>query len=263
VGGRVLIIAALLASSWSVAHGHVAPSTSTNNRYIKLTPMGDRVRLAYTVYMGEVPGAQARRRMDANKDRSIDEKEADAYGKQVAEAVKGALVVTVDGVAHRVVWSQIHVGLGTPVASAGAFSIDMIAWFCLAQPSKRRPHTLQFRDEFRLPKPGEVELRIDESPGVAVTEARIGDIAKKPQLAYQWTGKPRPLATVPFQLGFKVAADAVFSPDAVCPLKAAGAPDKAKATGEKGSGLGATLAMILGALVLIGMAVWAVKKQAI
>ena len=35
---------------------HVAPSVDDNNRYLKVTPLGDGVRLAYTVFFGEIPG---------------------------------------------------------------------------------------------------------------------------------------------------------------------------------------------------------------
>src|SRR6185369_12131192 len=35
------------------AAAHVAPSVGDNNRYLKLTPLGDRVRLAYTVFYGD------------------------------------------------------------------------------------------------------------------------------------------------------------------------------------------------------------------
>ena len=35
------------------ATGHVQPSVDDNNRFLKLTPLGDRVRLAYTVLFGE------------------------------------------------------------------------------------------------------------------------------------------------------------------------------------------------------------------
>lgn len=258
MGGRVLTVIALLASSWSVAHGHVAPSTSTNNRYIKLTPMGDRVRLAYTVYMGEVPGAQARPRMDANKDGTLDEKEADAYGQQVAAAVQGALLITLDGVAQKVRWEQVHVGLGTPVTSAGAFSIDLVAWFCVAKPSKPSTHRFELRDQFRIPKPGEMELRVDESPGVKVIESRVGEVEKKPQLQYTWSKSPRALAETPFKLGFEVTTAAVFAPDKICaPSPEGKEPKKGK------SNLSPIITVVGGAILLIGMGIWAVRKGAI
>ncbi len=77
---------------------HVAPSERENNRYILVAPLGDRVRLAYTVYMGQVPGRQARARMDANRDGRIDEDEARKYGEQVAAQSAPRLSLAVDGV---------------------------------------------------------------------------------------------------------------------------------------------------------------------
>src|SRR6185436_9352806 len=106
-----------------IAHAHVAPSVDDNNRYLKLTPMGDRVRLAYTVFFGEIPGAEARRSIDANRDGTISEAEAQAFGTKVAADVAGALDVTVDGAQQRVVWADVVVGMGTQRTAAGAFAV--------------------------------------------------------------------------------------------------------------------------------------------
>jgi hypothetical protein len=239
----------------------VAPSTNTNNRYLKVTPQGDRVRLAYTVFMGEVPGAVARQRMDTNKNGTLEQAEADAYGKQIAEALQGALRVSVDGTAYPVTWAQTYVGLGTPTTSAGAFSIDMIAWFCVPDPSKRA-HKIELFDRFHLAEPGELELRIDESPGVTVTESKAGEVRKtKPQLQFKWTNTAQPLAKTPLHLAFRVADDVTFTADAICPAKGAAAT-KGSGT-EKKSNTTAIITMIVGALFLIGLGVWAVRKGAI
>ena len=61
------------------AAAHVAPSVGDNNRYLKLTPMGDRVRLSYTVFYGEIPGAGMRGAIDANHDGTIDRAERAAW----------------------------------------------------------------------------------------------------------------------------------------------------------------------------------------
>src|SRR6476659_5617187 len=79
------------------AAAHVAPSVDDNNRYLKLTPLGDRVRLAYTVFYGEVPGAAMRQQLDANRDGTIDDAESSAFGEKLAAEVAASIDVTVDG----------------------------------------------------------------------------------------------------------------------------------------------------------------------
>jgi hypothetical protein len=63
------------------ARAHVQPSVDDNNRYIKVQPFGDRIRLAYTVFFGEVPGAGMRPQIDTNHDKTISEAEAQAFGE--------------------------------------------------------------------------------------------------------------------------------------------------------------------------------------
>src|SRR5512139_3723200 len=109
------------------ALAHVAPSVDDNNRYIKITPQADRLRLAYTVFFGEVPGAALRRTVDADHDGAISDAEAQTYGDRVAADVLAAVEVAVDGTQQRIAWKQGSVGMGSPSVTAGAFSIDMIA----------------------------------------------------------------------------------------------------------------------------------------
>jgi len=155
------------------AAAHVAPSTSDNNRYLKLTPLGDRVRLAYTVFYGEAPGRELRREIDANHDGAIDDAESQAFGDRIARELAAALDVTIDGEAWPVAWSQVVVGLGSPATSAGPFSLDLVASICLAAP--RGAHALELRDRFALPRPGETQIRFEDSPGITVNRARVGD----------------------------------------------------------------------------------------
>src|SRR5262245_49235308 len=89
-----------IAAAWlaaGAAAAHVAPSVGDNNRYLKLTPLGDRVRLAYTVFYGEVPGAELRKAIDANHDGAIDDAESQAFAVRTADEIAAALEVIVDG----------------------------------------------------------------------------------------------------------------------------------------------------------------------
>lgn len=192
-----VVVAALASATEGAAH--VAPSVDDNNRYLKLTPLADRVRLAYTVYFGEVPGAAARRELDRNRDGQISDDEADAFGRELGGQVGPALAVTIDGTAAPISWDQISVGMGTPTTGAGAFSVDLIAWLCL--PTAGGAHTITLKDTFPLPRPGETELRIEDSPGVHVTRTRLGLIDLVDHDA-RWQGAGGPIAHDGFTLGF-------------------------------------------------------------
>jgi LPXTG-motif cell wall-anchored protein len=81
--------------------------------------------------------------------------------------------------------------MGTPTTAAGAFSVDLIAWLCL--PTAGGEHTITLRDQFALPRPGETELRIEDSPGIRVGKARLGLIDLADHDA-RWQGAGGPIA---------------------------------------------------------------------
>jgi hypothetical protein len=228
----------------ATAQAHVAPSVDDNNRYLKVTPLGDRIRLAYTVFFGEVPGRAQRTTIDTNKDGAISDDEANAFGAKIAADVAPALDITVDGVERPVTWNQVVVGMGTPATSAGAFSIDLVAWLCL--PSPRGHHALQLRDHFRIPRPGETELRVDDSPGVKIEHARVGH-AEIPEMIYKMVGPGGPLSDDGLDLVFTADDRAPIPSDHAC---AAAAPPPAK-TPMLAIALVALAACGGGALVLV------------
>src|SRR4051812_9053541 len=141
-----LVLAITLVAGHAAAH--VAPSVDDNNRYLKLTPLGDRVRLAYTVFYGEVPGAAMRQQLDTNHDGTISDAESQAFGEKLAKEVADSLDLTVDTAAQQVTWAQVVVGMGTPQVTAGTFSVDLIAWICL--PTVRGSHQILLKDRFHL-----------------------------------------------------------------------------------------------------------------
>lgn len=185
------------------AAAHVAPSVDDNNRYLKVTPSGDRVRVAYTILFGEVPGAQMRRSLDANRDGSIDDAEANAFGTKLAAEVLAGLEASVDGAPQKLAWTKVLVGMGTPNVVAGTFSVDLVAYLCL--PSVGGRHEVRIFDRFRLSKPGETELKVEDGPGVKIERARIG-VANDAGWAYRFVGPGGPLADDGLDLAF-VATD--------------------------------------------------------
>jgi len=192
---------------------HVAPSVDDNNRYLKLTPLGDRVRIAYTVFFGEIPGASERRGIDANRDGRIDDAEAHAFGERLAGQVAANLELEVDGVRQPVRWTTIDVGMGTPEVAAGSFSVDLVAYPCL--PVARGRHRIQLRDKMQLTRPGETEVKVEDSPGVSIDHARVGP-ADDPSYDYKFVGAGGPIADDGLDVQFNAGPKALVTADNVC-----------------------------------------------
>jgi hypothetical protein len=249
IGIAGAIASALVAAH--VARAHVAPSMDDNNRYLKLTPLGDRVRLAYTIYFGEVPGAAARRELDVDHDGAISDAEAQAFGARLAEQVRPALAITIDGAAAPLAWAEVDVGMGTPVTAAGSFSVDLIAWLCL--PSAGGAHTIVVRDAFAVPRPGETELRVEDTPGVRVTRARLG-LIDLVDLDARWQGAGGPLAHDGFTLGFDAGDKAPIPKDGAC------AATRPRAASGASLGLGLWLAVAIAAALLLAAALLAASR---
>jgi hypothetical protein len=246
---RTAAALALVIAAAGVAQAHVAPSMDDNNRYLKLTPLGDRVRLAYTVYFGEVPGAAVRRTIDADHDGRISDAESHAFAVKLGEQVRAGLAITIDGEPAPVAWNELDVGLQDPVVAGGSFSVDLIAWLCL--PSVGGAHTVVLVDKTALPRPGENELRVEDTPGVHVDTARLGGVDLV-DLDARWQGAGGALAEGGFTLAFTASDKAPVVKDGAC--AAAETPRAAPGSGRRGLwiGLGIAAALAVGALAALG-----------
>jgi hypothetical protein len=242
---------ALAVAAVTVLAGHVAPSVDDNNRYLKITPLGDGVRLAYTVFFGEIPGASERRAIDANGDGRIDPAEAQRFGDRLAAQVLAALEVEADGKPVSFRWQTIDVGMGSDAALAGSFSIDMVAYFCL--PGGAGAHRFELRDRFRIPRPGETEIKVDDSPGVTVRRARVGP-HDDPTHDYRFVGPGGALSDDGLELEFTSTAATPTVPNAACgtraPTRAGGVPT------------GLVLAIVGGLVALGAIALFLLKRRA-
>ncbi len=170
-----LALAALAAglAAPALVSAHPAPSADANNRYVKITPMLDRVRLAYTIYIGEEPGNVVRAALDRDGDWALSEAETATWTQTLAETVRGALALRLDGEDVPVTWSQVVPGLGSARVDGGAFAVDLVAWACT--PGAGRRHELDLVDRHALVPPGETEVRIEESPDIRLDVARVGE----------------------------------------------------------------------------------------
>lgn len=186
------------------ASGHVQPSVSTNNRYIKATVFADRVRLAYIVYIGEIPGQAARGRLDRDGDGLLTGAETAVFRDDWAARVKSALSIEAGATRLPVTWASADVGLGDPRTSSGAFSLDLIAWLC-PPPGIR---SIRLVDTLAIPEPGESELLAEETPGVEITRAELGDASGT---RHTWNGAPHPI-TEGFVIEWRATGDAPPAP---------------------------------------------------
>jgi hypothetical protein len=151
---------------------HPAPAPAANNRYVKLTCLPDRVRIAFTILYGDQPALPERRRMDADHDGKITPAEAKKFGVDVARRVADGLLFEVGDRRVSVQFAEIDVGLGgDDTVRPVPFSVDLVTTVPLVGPG---PHTLHFEDRADLPSPGESEVLLDESPGTRVLASYRG-----------------------------------------------------------------------------------------
>ncbi len=237
-----LVVLAVTVPSVST-DAHVAPSVDDNNRYLKVTPMRGGFRLAYTVFFGEIPGASERKLLDANRDGRIDEGEAKRFGDKLAGQVAASLELELGGKPQRVQWTVVDVGLGNTAVAAGSFSVDMIGYFCA-------PGRLKLKDQFRIPRPGETEVLVEDAPGVTVNVARIGPSAD-PRRDWRFLGAGGPLSDDGLDVQWSAADTAPALPNGgSCAVGGAG-----------GSG-SSRLPFVLGGLVVVCAAVAGVIVRA-
>ncbi len=192
-----------LVLSSAIAAAHVAPSVDDNNRYVTITPAGDRVRIAYVVFFGDVPGAIERRVMDANRDGAISDAEGHAYATAFGAQLAAALTGELDGAVSPFIWSSIEVGMGSPEVAAGTFSIDLVSYACV---SARGAHHFAFHDRFRLPHPGETEVKVEAAQGVTIERAKIGAV-DDPNHDFRFAGAGGPIADPGLDLAFTTTTD--------------------------------------------------------
>ncbi len=198
----------------SVVLAHVGSDEKTNNRYYKLTPMSDRVRVAYTIFFGRQPSLEIRRGMDLDGDRKISNSEKNSYREQLAREVFKVVSVELDHSPSEVKWSEVTLGLGGDSIFDGPFSIDLIGSVCLVSPAPDTRHHLVFRESLRLPVPGETELHLDPAPGVDIRKS-ILDKAPLVGNEKRWTGGAGPV-TNGYELEFLVKNMDSAGMDSLC-----------------------------------------------
>lgn len=244
------------------AAAHVAASVDDNNRYLKLSLLGDRVRLAYTIFFGEVPGRTMRSGIDANRNGQLEPAETDAFAARLRAEVAGQLQLAIDDQPVPLRFSQHSFGSVTSSVQGGAFAVDLIATLCV-QPAPR--HRVHLRDRFAVPRPGETEVYFEDAPGIAVVSATIGEMSASTASPASAVSTPRPmfrfagavpmLAEPGLSLEFSVAPDAPGMRGGTCTTPGGAAEQSRWASGLLGRAIPLGFALA-GLVALVGFLRW-------
>lgn len=196
------------------AMAHPQSSLTTVNRYARLLVTGGRVRVFYTLMVGELPALALRNAADRDGTGGLDPAEQSALAMQLREQIsEGVLLISSGSKPVRLTWEPPVWTALEPQTGAAAFSIDVNAQAALRGDEVGE---LLYEDRVAVSPVGEVELRIEEAPDVRLLGARLSSQAA---------------SSVPAQLLFaKTGADFSSQQDTAIHLEYAKAepPSKAK-----------------------------------
>jgi hypothetical protein len=172
------------------ARSHPQFALSTVNRYGRLVLRGGEARLFYTLMIGDVPANALRQQADHNRDGSLDEAEQAALGAVLAGRVRSGVTLR-GGAAIPLRWEPAVLKLDKPEVAPTAFAFELGASFPL---DLHQPVELRYEDRVEQPPIGEVELRLEEAPGVRVEAAYEGQSPPaqgERRMLFQSYGPPR------------------------------------------------------------------------
>lgn len=170
--GRLAAAAQLWLAAAAPASAHPQYALSTINRYSKLAlqPRG-QVRLIFTIMVGDAPAFELRRGADRDGDGRVSPAEGAALGRELLARASAGLTLQLDGRAVPLDFAEPTLGLAGDAVAPSAFSIDTS--LVLAAPAGA-PHELRYEDRAELPPIGEVEILVEEGPGVRLLESCQG-----------------------------------------------------------------------------------------
>src|SRR5207253_2360252 len=88
-------------------------------------------------------------------------------------------------------------------------SVDLVAYPCLAV--ARGKHRVRLHDRFRVPRPGETEVRVEDAAGVTIERVRIGAM-EDPSNILKFVGPGGPLSDDGLELVFSAGDRAPVAP---------------------------------------------------
>ena len=197
--------------SWLVAGpaaAHPQFAISTVNRYGKLVLVSPRqARVFFTLMVGDVPALAMRQQADRNGDGTLDAAEQQGLATQLRTRVARGVHIYRGEAEVPLPWDTAALQLDNPAVVGAAFAYELSATLPLlgrppgvpgGTPSKGLVDELRYDDRVELEPIGELELRIEEGPGLRVLQVQSSLITPSPagnpappQLLIQWSGPPR------------------------------------------------------------------------
>jgi hypothetical protein len=168
--GLLFLLVSLL--SWGSARAHPQFALSTVNRYGRLVLLPNRVRLDYSLMVGEVPAEQLKRQADVDGNGTLSEQEQSQLCEHLQHSIEREVRLQVDQKPLPLRWTVQPLALKVPTVEPAPFALELSGEVAL--PDDHRPHELRFDDRADLPPVGEVELRIEDSPFVELLTTRSG-----------------------------------------------------------------------------------------
>ena len=173
---------------------HPQFALSTANRYGTLALTASfGARVFYTFMIGDVPAHSMRKQADRNGDGTLDAQEQAGLA-QTLRAQLADLTVSVDGQKVPLTFEAPPLSLPDPRVSPIAFAYELSATLPIGDGAKE--HLVRYDDRIGLPPVGDVEVRVEEGPGVRVLQTWEGAAPpavapEKIQLLYLTQGPPR------------------------------------------------------------------------
>ena len=195
----------VLLASATLAGAHPQFALSTVNRYGKLVLQAPRqTRIFFTLMVGDVPALGLRQQADRDGDGTLSDSEQQGLATLLRDRVASGVHVYRGATEVVIPWAATPLHLDSPAVSATAFACEISATLPPAGNGEPGGTTgqvdeLRYDDRVELPPVGELELRVEEGPGMRVLETQTslappsapGRPATGPNLLFQWSGPPR------------------------------------------------------------------------
>ena len=179
-----------ISSLWpATARSHPQYSPASINRYLKVDLISaERVRIVYTLMIGPGPALAERRLVDEDASGELSDRERAAIGERARRAAAQSLHLWLDGQPVKVEFGEPVVGLAGRAVTSEPFSIDLEVEL---HPRWGR-HRLTLDDELAATSAAESEVRIVDSPRIAVLAADRGEPTPgRRQLQFLFSGPKR------------------------------------------------------------------------
>lgn len=178
--GLQAIAVVLLGCAARPAAAHPQFALSTVNRYARLVLRPGEARLFYTLMIGDVPAAVLRQQADRSRDGTLDAAEQATLATALGERVRDGISLARAGAPIPLRWEPATLKLDKPAVASIGFPLELVASFPL---DLTDPVELRFEDRVEITPVGDIELRLEEAPGVQVESTYEGQSPPAPPAA--------------------------------------------------------------------------------